>query len=366
MDKKNILIITDQDLYPIAHGSQRRIISLIKSLQYLGFSVILINKRFKNTEINIKHKSLADHCILVNAKGFDKGSPFNCDCSPFYPALKEAVAKFTPIAVIVEYIWMTPCLDKAPDSIIKMVDTHDLMHVRKDIYSKNSGAWVICSKEEEAGLLRKADIIIAIQKNEKKKFEKMIHDKKVICLPHYSDLNLRSLNKQNGEEVVMFVGSKSQHNILGANNFLKISWPVIKEQCPRAKFRIYGQVANYISESFEKVEKIGFVNELEQAYSESKTIINPVTIGTGLKIKSVEALCFGKALVTTLHGADGIEEGAGKAFIVEDDMERFGEEVVRLLKDDNYRKSLERNALEFTKNNFSREAVFKEFLEVLK
>ena len=53
--------------------------------------------------------------------------------------------------------------------------------------------------------------------------------------------------------------------------------------------------------------------------------------GTGLKIKSVEALGYGRALVTTPCGAEGLEAGAGSAFRVASDPVAFAREVSGLL-----------------------------------
>ena len=356
--KKTILITTDIALYPADSGCRVRIINLIKSLRHLGFSVVLITSEIPKMGARFKHKMLVDKLITVDSRGFGTGSPFNFDCSPFCNAVEKAVAEFDPTAVIAEYIWMAPCLDKVTNKAIKMIDTHDVMHVRKD-----SEAWVTCSKEEEAGLLRKANVIIAIQKNEKKKFGEMVLDRKVICVPHY--FNVKQIKGRSKKDVIAFIGGQNPPNRRGIKSFLSVSWPIIKKEYPEAEFRIYGNVARYIPEGYEGVSKMGFIKKLEKAHKAAKVIINPVAIGTGLKIKNVEALCFGNALVTTSCGADGLEEGAGKAFIVEDDMGRFGKAVVKLLKDNFYRESLEKNALEFAKKNFNRKAVFKEFLEVL-
>lgn len=43
-------------------------------------------------------------------------------------------------------------------------------------------------------------------------------------------------------------------------------------------------------------------------------MINPVQMGAGLKIKSVEAMANGLPLVTTTHSATGLMKAKGKGF----------------------------------------------------
>jgi len=60
----------------------------------------------------------------------------------------------------------------------------------------------------------------------------------------------------------------------------------------------------------------GEMPNLKSIYDLSDIVINPLTIGTGLKIKSIEALGFSKALISTSVGADGLENGINSAFLL--------------------------------------------------
>ncbi len=373
MRNKTIVVVFHMNLYPVYHGNQARVFELIRGLRLLGYKIVLeINqnshgitpkgRELKNTLAQMK--KLCDVLVPLDGEVFD-GTLDSFNVKPYADAVEKAVLKYKPLAVIAEYIWMAPCLDKAKDAI-KLIDTHDLMYVRKKKYSKvNVGPWVICTKAEETRLLNKADVIISIQNNEKKIFKKMVPKKKVICILHFPGLISRVKNKSVSKDIIMVIGSRNPSNTYSIKKFLRESWPLIKKECPKAKLYVYGKLATKIPGSFKGVKKIGFVKNIETAYKNSKLVINPTLIGTGLKIKTVEALRYGKALVTTKSGADGLESGIGRAFIVEDNMAKFGKHVVSLLKDDLARKALEKKAFEFAKKNFSLEAVFKELVGVL-
>ena len=83
-------------------------------------------------------------------------------------------------------------------------------------------------------------------------------------------------------------------------------------------------------------------------------MINPQRFGTGLSIKSVDALLHGRPLVTTASGARGLEDGAGTAYRPADSAEEFGDEVVRLLRDPGEAVALAGQALGFAREYHQR------------
>ena len=54
------------------------------------------------------------------------------------------------------------------------------------------------------------------------------------------------------------------------------------------------------------IRLLGHVENLAEFYNSVDVVINPVEFGTGLKIKSVEGLAFGKPLITTPEGVVGL------------------------------------------------------------
>jgi len=81
------------------------------------------------------------------------------------------------------------------------------------------------------------------------------------------------------------------------------------------------------------VELTSFVESLAELYQQSHVVVNPARVGTGLKIKTVEALSYAKAVVATQVGGEGLEDGWQTALRVEDDAERFAAAIAELLED---------------------------------
>jgi len=372
MGKKTVAFIFHMNLYPAMHGSQARVVELIKGVKSFGYNTVLIvNQNFfgenpkgnKLKKVISEMKKIANVVVPLDEPIFN-GDVLGFDYKPYADALEKVKKRYNPVAVVAEYIWMAPCLEHAGKAV-KFVDTHDLMHVRKAYYGKRGiDPWIYISRKQEAGLLNKADVVISIQKNEQKKFKSMVPKKKVIHLPHFPS-NVQKLKKKKVEDYIMVIGSDNPSNVDGIKRFLKEAWPIVLKEIPDAKLNVYGKLADKVGKR-KGVNKVGFVDDLNDAYSKARVVINPTVLGTGLKIKTVEALCQGKALVTTVEGGDGLEEGKGKAFISEKDFKKYAKSVIKLLKDDKARESLEKKAYSYAQKTFSKENVFKEFLREVK
>jgi glycosyltransferase involved in cell wall biosynthesis len=363
--KQTIVMVTERHLFPVRQGNRARIIELIRSLRAAGFRVVLVSRAIRSWPKRLRTRLLVDRLIEVSAAQFQGGRIDNYDAAQFLPAVREAVGRHSAIAVIAQYVWLAPTLEAVPAGVLKLVDTHDLMHVRSGIYGGlEQGAWVDCSAEEEARMLDPADVVIAIQRQELAQFQRMLPGKRVVCVPHFCPPAAPRRSRRR-RDVVSFIGSRIQGNVVGMQAFLEQAWPVVRELRPGAELRVYGTVVDGLPRGVAGTRMVGPVRRAGDAYTAATVVINPVTLGTGLKIKTVEALAHGRALVTTPCGAEGLEDGRGEAFVVESDLAPFGAAVADLLSDDERRRTLEASALAFSRERFSREAVLKELLQTL-
>jgi glycosyltransferase involved in cell wall biosynthesis len=373
--RPSVIILTDRHLYPRREGSQARIVELIRGLREAGHAVVLVGRRipwhrmprvpgFRST---LRTWLLVDEFISVHGTAFTGGAPHAVELDPYRDALREAVARFAPIAVIAEYLWMAPCLDAVPDGVLRVLDTLDVMHERSAIYrNQPQGAWVECTREEEAALLGHADVILAIQPHEQRTFAEMLPGKVVLCVPHGVPIQPHLARAmEDHAPAIAFIGSRIQGNVVGMEAFLDEAWPVIRAQVPDAILHVYGDVVTRLSREAPGLRRHGYVPDLTEAYRTATVVINPVMLGTGLKIKTVEALAHGRAVVTTSVGAAGLEDAAPHALIVENDMRRFGAAVAELLADPARRNALERAAHAYAGACLGRSFALRELRELL-
>jgi glycosyltransferase involved in cell wall biosynthesis len=94
----------------------------------------------------------------------------------------------------------------------------------------------------------------------------------------------------------------------------------------------------------ERITVTGFVPDVLPFLDSADVFVCPLRIGGGIKVKMIEALRRGKAIVSTGIGAQGLPAQAREALLVADDPPAFAHAVVTLLQNAPQRAQLERRA----------------------
>ncbi len=132
-------------------------------------------------------------------------------------------------------------------------------------------------------------------------------------------------------------GSVGLHNVDGLRWFLEQVWPTIVERLPAATLHVCGSVCEEVRERAKGVVYRGEIPNLDGEYAKAALVIVPLRSGSGLKIKTIEAMSHGRARVTTSIGAQGLARGDKAPFLVADDAVDFAAAVIKLLRDDDAR-----------------------------
>jgi glycosyltransferase involved in cell wall biosynthesis len=148
------------------------------------------------------------------------------------------------------------------------------------------------------------------------------------------------------EQHLLFVASDNPINTGGINQFIAKSFPAIRARVPEVKLVLAGSVCKGVADH-PGVVKLGRIEDLGPVYQAAAVVINPVLFNTGLSIKNLEALGYARPLITAPVGVDGLEDGAGTAFLVAADDEEFGRHAVRLLLDPDFAGRLARHARDY-------------------
>lgn len=83
------------------------------------------------------------------------------------------------------------------------------------------------------------------------------------------------------------------------------------------------------------ISYLGFVPDLSDMIRSCDVMLNPVNLGGGIKTKAVEALAYGKMVVSTQSGAAGLISsacGANLAVVPDDDVNTFCEETIKAIR----------------------------------
>lgn len=241
-----------------------------------------------------------------------------------------------------EYIWFSRIFDEISDKrVLKVVDTHDIMAKRYRKYLKLNQApyFFYTTSRQERRCLNRADVVVAIQNQEERYFRRMVKGKvKVVtvgdCIQKCDNVLVKS-------ESICFVGSANTFNAQGILYFISEILPIIQVRIPQVRFYIVGRVCGMIPDSDNYI-KCGVVENIHDVYKNVRVVINPVQQGTGLNIKSIDAIANMKPFVSSSVGVKGLYSDL-ECFKVADEPERFAEMIIQLLINDDECEKLMRN-----------------------
>ena len=264
-----------------------------------------------------------------------------------------------PLAAIASYAWLAPVLDHIPPGTLRILDTIDIQHARRENAAAAGGnlEHVRCSPEDEARALNRADILLAIQSDEAATLKGMCPEKDVLCVEHAHPVPDYVPSPEDSQEL-LYVGNRYDPNVLGLKAILEQVWPEVLRQCPAATLTVCGRVGETAHRSYPGVTIAGQVPDLAPYYRRVALVLNPVPYGTGLKIKTVEGMAHGRVVVCTEAGTGGLGDVAGLPLCVSEVGEEMVQQIVAFLEAPAERHIQEKAAWAFARERFSPERVY--------
>ena len=250
-------------------------------------------------------------------------------------------------------------------NILKAILTHDVLHQRSAQLQKigiamHDGNWNL---KAETAYLDKGQVLLAIQKEDAQVFKQMVTQAQVINMPISAVSYSHTIKQVTGR--CLFVGSNSQHNSCGLQWFLENVWLQIVQKVPHSSLHVCGSVCDSIRGTFTNVRFLGRVKDLKPEYSAAEVCLVPLLAGSGLKIKLVEAMSYGRACVSTSVGIQGLPEIVGKTVIQADSIDDFANAVQTLLTDLNKRQYMESQAYRYVSQKLSPKSSYQPFVDYI-
>lgn len=136
---------------------------------------------------------------------------------------------------------------------------------------------------------------------------------------------------------MVWAGSmKSPYNRDAVDFFVNDVWQRIQEKHPAAKATFVGgsptRTLQKAAQRWANIEVTGYVEDVRPYVAGAGVFVAPMRAGSGTKIKVLNAMAQGKAVVTTTIGAEGIEAKVGEEILIADSAEAFAEKTVHLLR----------------------------------
>jgi sugar transferase (PEP-CTERM/EpsH1 system associated) len=145
-------------------------------------------------------------------------------------------------------------------------------------------------------------------------------------------------------EELVFVGAMTHYpNADSVRFFVEAIWPRIRAVRPRANLTIIGAHPPESVRALGKQAGItvaGQVPDIRPYVHKASVYIVPLRVGGGTRLKILDAMAMGKAIVSTAVGCEGLEVTDGQDILVADTPEDFAARTLELMADAGRRTTL--------------------------
>lgn len=153
-------------------------------------------------------------------------------------------------------------------------------------------------------------------------------------------------------------------NLEGVKWFLKQVWPKVHERMPQLTLYLAGRKMpdDLMRLEMEGVRVLGEVPDATYFIASKQINVVPLLSGSGIRVKIIEAMSAGKAVVTTTIGAEGIGCTDGKDVLIADTPEQFVEQLQRCVDNPEFRKEIGCNAARLIAEQYSNKQLTQQLL----
>ncbi|MEQ6366189.1 glycosyltransferase family 4 protein [Lactiplantibacillus plantarum] len=235
--------------------------------------------------------------------------------------------------------------------------------VQKFILGKNAKTLLL---RKEISLLTRYELhvgdeydwVVFVAKNEAKKFNADLGERKAVALPLGVNTKLFPKlpnNRQINYELGFLGAMNVSHNSTAVKYFIDEILPIVHREIPNATFHVIGGGAD--ADLLERENKLisfsGRVDNVTDELAKCQIFVAPLLFGSGIKTKNLEAMSLGIPVVTNSIGAENISAVNGRDWIVRDDKSALAASIIQLLEDKTFAREVGENGASFVRRNFT-------------
>jgi glycosyltransferase involved in cell wall biosynthesis len=192
-------------------------------------------------------------------------------------------------------------------------------------------------------VIRLADAVVTFTERDRAAVAALVPSAQVVCIPLAVVVPPFPFDSVGAASDILFVGNFGHGpNVDAAWRLVTAIFPRIARMRPDARLLLVGPSPpeRLRAVASERVVVTGGVDDVAPVLDAAAVIVAPLARGGGMRVKVLEALAAGKAVVASSLAVEGIDVTRGRDVLVEDDDESFAEAVVALLDDDRHRAEL--------------------------
>ena len=294
-------------------------------------------------------------------------------CPDYARAVKRAIDEFQPDLIHFDTISLAPYLDLTGSIPAALnhhnIESHMLLlraaqekNLLKKLYFWQEGSRL---KNYEREVAQRFRLHLVCSDLDGARLEENVGPTSTLTVPNGVDIEYfqpsGSIDAQHADSMV-FVGDLTWYpNVSAIRFFLQDVWPLIVRERPGATFRIGGRnppadVVD-ISSRDPRVRALGFVDDIRPLVAESMIYVCPIFDGGGTKLKMLDAMAMGKAIVAHPVAAEGLDLIDGQEVLLAEKPDGMARACIRLFDDHTLRANLQIGARRKAESDFSFEMI---------
>ncbi len=288
----------------------------------------------------------------------------------YHQAAREILRSKDIDLLHIDTIGLAPYRELAPD--IPCVLTHHniesrLMERRADIetdllrkyYVKLQAKRLRTYEAEQSPLF---DMNLMMSLNDQADLLQIAPGLATVIIPNGVDTDYFTPATENHELAAIYTGGMNMYaNKDAVLYFLRDIWPAVLRGHPGARFYAIGQdpprELHEIAQHNSSVVVTGFVDDVRPYVRKAAVYVVPLRVGGGTRLKVLDALAQGKAIVSTPVGCEGIRVIHGRHIYIESEPTHFAERVNSLFADAEARHALGVSARELAVSSYGWETI---------
>jgi glycosyltransferase involved in cell wall biosynthesis len=219
---------------------------------------------------------------------------------------------------------------------------------------------IIKLKHSERYFWKKANIVAAVSEADEKNIKELEPNIKTVIIPNGAgdEMIVKKIPKKNiNPPTLLFQGNFYWlQNVEAADFLTKKIYPKLIKTHPEIKIIISGQKANKIK-SKKGIEIINLnlndSKKVKKIYQRATIFVAPIFGPGGTRLKILAAMAAGVPVISTKVGVEGLSVKDGRHILLANNPEEFIEKINLLLKEKNLYQTIQKNAYQLIKNEYS-------------
>lgn len=292
--------------------------------------------------------------------------------------LIDLLSQNTYDVIVCESIFMATCMDvvRSNSNALLVLRQHNVEHEIWQTLANGEAnmikKWYLHLLARrlqtfEQNILPVFDVLTTVTQNDKVVFEQMGFTKPIHVAPLGIDC-IKSETEPKPQSLFHIGSMEWEPNKEAITWFLDRVWPRVFAQFPEASLHLAGRkLTNQFPLSFSDGVTIeGEVENAEQFMLSNQIMIVPLFSGSGIRVKILEGMAAGKAIVSTSLGAQGIHYTDGKNILIANTANEFYQCLEQLLNNPLLCKTLGNEAQKLIETEYSNTKVINEVLDFYK